>query len=195
LNEDKVIDYIKVTEVNDGSSKGFSLTVDVDGKEEQELCTIQFEQVEGSNSVVQTHGNSHIYGHNHYYHRRSLLSDIIIWNYFSRDHSPYRSRYGHNNYPNHFSKSKPVSKSQYSGFHQAQPYTESVKKSTTSSTTRTFNSPNKNKVASNIKSQLRNPSTSQKSFQKAHAAQRAAASSRYGSSSSSRSRSFFGGGK
>jgi len=195
LNEDKIIDYIKVTEINDSKSKGFSLTVEVDGKQEQEICTIQIEKESNSHSRIQTHGNSHIYGHNHYYHRSSPISNILFWHYITSSHQPYRSNYGYKNYPRGFSESKPVSKEQYSGFHNAQPYAKEVKKSSTSTTTQAFTSPNRNKIASNIKSKLRNPSTSQKSFQKADASKRSSNSSRYGSSSSSRSRSSFGGGK
>lgn len=200
LNEDNKIDYIKVTEINKEKMKGFSLTVEVSAEEEQEqeVCTIQFEKTTDGYRT-QTHGNHHIYGRNHYYHRSSV-GDIIIMSYFLRGHSPYRSRYGYGRYPSHFSsQAKPVSKAQYSGFHQSQPYAKSAQKSSTSQSTSTFKSPNANKVASKIKAPLRSPSTSQKSFQKSnpskHISSSRSSSSRFGSSSSSRSGSSFGGGK
>lgn len=198
LNEDDKVDYIKVTEINDGTMKGFSLTVDVSETEEQEICTIQFEKKSNSSAHVQTYGNQHIYGHNSYYHRSSPISDMIMYHYIFSSNRPYRSRYGRGNYPNHFSSnSKPVSNSQYSGFHQSQPYASNYKKTSSSQTTTPLKSPNANKVASNIKAPLRNPSTSQKTFQKSNPSKnvRSSSSSRYGSSSSSRSKSSFGGGK
>lgn len=198
LNEDGKIDYIKVTEINEGTMKGFSLTVDVSANEEQEICTIQFEKTSNSSTRIQTHGNSHIYGHNSYYHYSSPISSMIMYHYIFSSHRPYHSRYGYRNYPNHFSSnSKPVSNAQYSSFHKSQPYANSYKKATSSQTKTQFKSPNASKVASNIKAPLRNPSTSQKSFQKSNPSKnvRTSSSSRFGSSSSSRSRSSFGGGK
>jgi len=201
LDEDNKIDYIKVTEINNDKMKGFSLTVEVDEKEEQEICTIQFEKTSSSSSHVQTHGNHHIYGHNSYYHRSSPISDMIMYHYIFSNRRPYYSSYGRGNYPSHFSSnSKPVSNSQYSGFHQKQSYASSYKKTSSSQTKTAFTSPNSNKVASNIKAPLKNPSTSQRSFQKSNPSKNvktrsSTSSSRYGTSSSSRSRSSFGGGK
>ena len=196
LDEDNKVDYIKVTEINEDKMKGFSLTVEIAPGQEQEICTIQFEK-DGTHGRVQSHGNHHIYGNHHYYHRRTSLSDMLIMGYMYNNHPPYRSRYGYGNYPSHFSSSAPISKDQYSGFHSSQPYSKEYTRATTSHTTSSFTSPNANKVASNIKAPLLNPSTSQKAFQKSNPSRsvRSTSSSRFGGSSSFRSGSSFGGGK
>lgn len=200
LNEDNKVDYIKVTEINKGDMKGFSLTVEIsaEAEQEQEVCTIQFEKT-SDGYQTQTHGNRHIYGDNYYY-RRSSLGDMLIMSYFLRSHSPYRSSYGYGRYPSHFSsQAAPVSKSQYSGFHQSQSYSKGFQRATRSQATTAFTSPNATKTASKIKAPLKSPSSSQKSFQKSNPSKSvrssSSSSSRFGSSSSSRSRSSFGGGK
>ena len=202
LDENNKIDYIKVTEINEGEMKGFSLTVEVTKGEEQEICTIQFEKSSNSRSHVQTYGNHHIYGHNHYYYRSTSWDEILMHRYLYSHHRPYRSSYGYGRYPSYFSSnSRPVAQSQYSGFHQNKSYSNDYKKTSQSKTATAFTSPNSKKVASNIKAPLRNPSTSQKSFQKSNPSRSFSSSSsrsssaRFGSSSSSRSGSSFGGGK
>ena len=211
LNEDNEIDYIKVTEIND-THKGFSLTVEVPtetGIEEQEIATIQYDLSEKENSV-QTHGNRHIYGPG-YYHYYRPYSPIFIGGYFGRDHTPYLSRYGHNNKPSNFTSSKPIPSKEYSAFNKAkaktQGYGSSMKVTKSSSMKSSLVSPNKSKVASKIKAPLKSPSTAQKAFQKTSPSKYTSrtkskssssffsSKSRYGSSSSSRSRSSFGGGK
>ncbi len=204
LNEDDKVDYIKVTEINEGGKYGFSLTTELSDEkdEEQELVVIEFEAGTDKHATVQSHGNHHIYGHNHYYHRRSLVSDILIWNYFITPHRTYRSSWGYNRYPSHYSNFAPRSQASYASHHDAQPYAKSIQSSSKPVVKAPIKSPNFNKTASKIKAPLKNPTSSQRSFQTRNPSRTLASkssfgssSSRYGSSSSIRSRSSFGGGK
>lgn len=193
LDEDGKIDFIKVTEINTDKTKGFSLTVDVSNNgviEEQEVATIQLDQKDDT-ALVETRGNNHIYGNNYYYHRRYGLADILIWNYLSSRHSRYHSPYRSGFRPSSFSESAPIDKKQYKDHHENQSYASRFQQSSTTSTSTPLVSPNRNKVASNIKAPLRNPSASQRSFQTKNLSR----SIRTGSYSSSRTGSSFGGGK
>ena len=69
LDENGEADYIQVDEYGSGDNRGFSLTVETSAGEEQEVATIEIEK-SGSDADVQIHGNSQIYGHNHYYRQR-----------------------------------------------------------------------------------------------------------------------------
>jgi len=209
LNEDDKVDYIKVTEINQDKQYGFSLTTELskEKKEEQELCVIQFEQDADKQVTVQTHGNSNIYGSNHYYHHRTSVTDILIWSYFLSPHRSYRSPWGYNRYPNNFSSYSPRSQADYSNHHKSQTYTKNVQASAKPTVQKPIKSPNYNKTSSKIKAPLKNPSSSQRSFQKYNpsktvlnrkgfgSSNSSSSSSRFGSSSSSRTRSSFGGGK
>ncbi|MGJ8655188.1 MAG: hypothetical protein ACSHX6_01960 [Akkermansiaceae bacterium] len=205
LNEDGQIDYIKITEIT-GEQKGFSLTVEVatdTGVEEQEIATIQYDLTKDKHSV-ETQGNRYIYGPGYYYFYRPHYNRFPIGGYFSRDHKPHRSQYGHNNKPSNFTSSKPIPPKDYTAYHKKRAttngYGSSMKVSKSSSLSEVMKSPNANKVASRIKAPLKSPSTAQKSYQKSTPSKytqrvQSTSSSRYGSSSSSRSRSSFGGGK
>lgn len=208
LDEDDKIDYIKVTEIA-GEQKGFSLTVEVPsetGVEEQEIATIQFDLTKDKQRV-QTHGNRYIYGSGYYYYGRPRYSMFPIGGYFSRDHRPHRSSYGRNNKPSNFTSSKPMPTKDYTSQQKTRAstkgYGSSIKLNKTSSMASGINSPNANKVASRIKAPLKSPSTAQKSYQKSTPSKRitrvrspsSSSKTRFGSSSSSRSGSSFGGGK
>ncbi|MBK1855125.1 hypothetical protein JO972_09155 [Verrucomicrobiaceae bacterium 5K15] len=208
LNEDNKVDYIKVTEINDGGQHGFSLTTELSAEagEEQELCVIQFEQEGEKQVTVQTHGNEHIYGNNHYYHHRTSMTDVLLWSYLISSHRPYYSSWGYNNYPGGYSNYAPRSQAAYANHHKAQPYSKNVTASSKPAVAKPIKSPNFNKTATKIKAPLKNPTSSQKSFQKRNpsktltsrkgfGSRSSSSSSRFGSSSSSRSRSSFGGGK
>ncbi|BDS08181.1 hypothetical protein NT6N_32210 [Oceaniferula spumae] len=206
LDEDSKVDYIKVTEINQDGQHGFSLTTELSAEEneEQELCVIQFEQGADKQVTVQTHGNSHIYGNNHYYHHRTSMTDVLLWSYLISAHRPYYSPWGYNRYPSYYSSYSPRSSAAYNNHHKAQPYAKNIQSSTKPAVQKPIKSPNFNKTASKIKAPLKNPTASQKSFQKRNPSKTLSSrkgfgskssSSRYGSSSSSRSRSSFGGGK
>lgn len=218
LNEDDVIDFIKVTEVHDNGARGFSLTTEVAEGDEQELCTIQFEEENGQASV-HTQGNQSMYGSNSHYHYRTGLGDVLIWSYLLNSRSPYVSRWGWNDYPSNYQRSRPRGYQEYRSQHKNKSYGNAVKKVPTSQAKTKMKSPNFNKTATKIKAPLKNPTSSQRSFQKRNPSKSVArggfgsskakpsgsrafgskassgGSSRFGSWSSSRSGSSFGGGK
>ncbi len=213
LNEDDKVDYIKITEIS-GAQKGFSLTVEVPsdkGVEEQEVATIQYDLTKGKERV-QTHGSHYMYGHGYYYYGRPMYSGFPIGGYFSRDHRPYRSQYGHSRLPSNFTSTKPASTEVYKERHKRSAklggYGSSINLSKKSVMTSGIKSPNANKVARSIKAPLKSPSTAQKKYQRSSPSKHTrrvrtsssskssfSSKSRFGSGSSSRSRSFFGGGK
>ncbi|SHJ11159.1 hypothetical protein SAMN02745181_1209 [Rubritalea squalenifaciens DSM 18772] len=207
LDADGKVDYIKVTEIAKDKQKGFSLTTELSAEEgeEQEIATIQFEQEEGSDDVtVQTHGNSQIYGHNHYYHHRTSMTDVLIMGYLLSSHRPYASPWGYNHYPSYYSSYRTRPSSDYSRKLRSKPGYSRIKRSSSPVVKTPIKSPNFNKTATKIKAPLNNPTSSQRSFQKRNPATTrvvskgfggSSSSSRFGSSSSSRSRSSFGGGK
>lgn len=215
LNEDNKVDYIKVTEFKDADIYGFSLTtqLDQDEKEEQEIATIQIEKDANDTVKVQTKGNENIYGNNHYHYRSGISAgDILIWSYLLSNHRPYASPWGWNRHPSHYSAHSPMARDSYQSHHNSRPYAASMRASRTSSISRPVKSPNYNKSATKVKAPLKNPTTSQRAFQKRNPS-KTVSSGGFGrnrtsgnssstsrpsvrrSSSSSRSRSSFGGGK
>lgn len=193
LDNDNKVDFVKV-DLIDQKTKGYSLTVAVNhnGKKEiQEIATIQFEE-NGENSVmIESHGNEQIYGSNHYHHRPYSLTNMLIWHYmWNSNRSRYYSRNNHSSYG--YNTKTPQSSQAYSSLHNKKDASYGYTSTTRSTTKTPVNSPNKNKVATNIKSPLKKPTASQSGFQSKYGA---AKSIRFGSSTSSRSGSSFGGGK
>ncbi len=163
LNEDGIVDYIYVTEYGDEDFKGFSLTVRPEEDQEQEIATLEF--VKDQESVdMEVKGNESVYGHNHYYHSRVTLGDIILFNYLFRPHrmwvSPYY--YGYHSYPRYrtvnYTTYRTRTKSYTSGATSKSRTSAAIKSS--------VKSPNSNKSANSIKAKLKNPTSTQKSFQK-----------------------------
>lgn len=160
LDEDGYIDYIYVTEYGDDNHKGFSLTIGVDN-DEQEIATLEF--VNSDNEVdIEAKGNEQIYGHNHYYHSRVTLGDILLFNYLFSPHrywvSPY---YGYYRYPTYRTVSYTTYRTRTSSYTK----NSAARSRTSSSLKSSYRSPNNAKVSNSIKAKLRNPTTSQKSFQ------------------------------
>ncbi len=172
LDEDGNVDYIEVEEFGSGNSRGFSLTTEVEPGEVQEIATISIEKDAGNYARVETHGNPNIYGHNHYYHNRIGLGEIVMWSMLmDRTRGPWRSPYGYGDYPagwNRYDRDPPsryrnrVNNRAGSGWQQSsQPRTSAVTQS-----------PNKGKTAPSVKAPLANPTQAQKSFQARNPSQR-----------------------
>ena len=166
LDEDGKTDYIQVTEYGSGSLRGFSLTTQLAEGEEQEVATIEIEQSADGSANVQTHGNRHIYGNNHYYQSRVSMTDMLIVGWlFSGNRSYYSSPYGYGRYPTNYRQYDSRSQSNYRRDISNRVNTSTMQRSTRSTLNNSASSPNANKTASNIKAPLRSPTTSQKSFQ------------------------------
>lgn len=166
LNEDDKVDYIKVTEFGEGKVKAFSLTVDTGSNEEQEIATIRIEETNEGKAYVETHGNSQIYGHNHYYRSHFGLSDFLFWSYLTRGHSYYRSPYYYGHYPSYYRSYRTVPQTTYQRKISSNPNYSQFRNASSSKVSQKVVSPNANKTATNIKAPLRNPTQTQKTFQK-----------------------------
>ena len=190
LNEDNTIDYVKVTEYGSGDVKGFSLTTELGEGDVQELATIEITEDGKGGHQAQTHGNSQIYGSNHYHHGGFGVGDYLMMRYLFSPHSFYSSGYGYNRYPSHYSRSRPLERSAYQSKMRGID-TGKVTPAKAPSFAGTTASPNKARTSSKIKAPLRNPTASQKTFQKRNPS-RAVKSGGFGSRSGSRSGSSAG---
>ena len=211
LNEDDTVDYVKVDQYSaEGGIQGFSLSTELAPGDIQELATIELKEENGTVNA-QTTGNSNVYGSQHYHHSSFGLSDMLLWSFvlnntFSRWNSPY----GFNNYPRNFQSRRTLPPSSYqSGLRnlKSRPGAPSVRSSRTAAFTPSQSSPNRNQTSSRIKAPLKNPTTSQRSFQKRNPSRTvrrggfgtrprsATNSGSFRSSGSTRSRSSFGRGK
>jgi hypothetical protein len=193
LNDDKVVDYINVTEFGESGERGFSLSTEISPGEVQEIATLIFSKT-GEQVNVQTTGNSSLYGNNHYYRSSFGLTDVLLWSYLFSNHSAYRSPYGYNNYPGSYGGGwGRSSNTDYSTKNSRYRSMSSPMSSGTPAMNTTAKSPNADKQAARAKI-ISNPQQSQRSF--AQRSGTARSSGGFGrSSSSSSSRSSFGGGK
>jgi hypothetical protein len=166
LNSDGKVDYIKVTEYGSEDLRGFSLTVELEPEEVQEIATIELEKREQNVEVV-TYGNQHIYGHNYGYRRSFGLTDMLILGWmFNASRPAYTSPYGYGRYPGHYRGGySALPQNQYRDRVRRTVDSTSYQRMSTSTRTAKLSSPNANKNSAKIKAPLRNPSTSQKSFQ------------------------------
>lgn len=209
LDENGKTDYIEVTEYGADNLRGFSLTTQLADAQEQEIATIEIEKNADGYANVQTHGNRQIYGNNHYYHSRISITDMLIVGWlFSGNRPYYSSPWGYGRYPTHYNPYNSRSQSSYKRDISNRVSTSSMQRSKSSSISSKLSSPNASKSATNIKAPLRNPSSSQKSFQTRNPSKTVASggfgrpkssstpsrpSVKFSSGSSSRSGSFFGG--
>jgi hypothetical protein len=163
LNEDGKVDYIKVTEFGDDKTRGFSLTVEPEKGEVQEVATIEIEK-EGDKAKVEVRGNEQIYGPQHIYHNTFGLTDMLFMYWLFRPHPFYASPWGYGHYPGYYRPYAPVSSAQYRSRTRGQGNLKRGSKSTLKNRVR---SPHAGKVATRgIKAPLKNPTASQRSFQK-----------------------------
>ena len=166
LDEDGDVDYIKVTEYGEGDTRGFSLTVDLSEEEEQEIATIEIEKTGTETATVQTHGNQHIYGHNHYHRSSFGLTDALLLGWmFSGNRQPYHSGWGYGNYPGSYNRYPPRSFDNYQRDMRSRTSNSTFKPATSSTISSKTSSPNAGKTAKSIRAPLKNPTTAQKSFQ------------------------------
>ena len=189
LNGDGKVDYIHVTEFGEGDIKGFSLTTEVAKGEVQEVATIKIQPSSEGAAEVEYQGNPTIYGQNHYYHSSWSpgLGTGLMLGYLFAPHRPYFSPWGWGSYPSAYHAHPTVPNGTYN---RRQRYDSS--RYATSRSSRlgdNIRSPNHGKNATRVKARLKNPTSSQRSFQ----AQRVAKTRRsggFGRSSSLRRSSY-----
>lgn len=179
LNADGKVDFIKVTEFGSGDVRGFSLSTEVAPNQEQEIATIKIQKEPDESADVQMQGNSTIYGNNQYYHTRwspGFGSGLLLGYLFS-SHRPYSGGWGYGSYPGYYRPYPSVPNSRYrtrwSGTNR---YTRSDRPRFGES----VRSPVQGRNATQVKARLRNPTTSQRSFQSRQA--RASRSGGFGQS-------------
>ena len=162
LNDDKQVDYIKVTEYKINEAKwGFSLSTEVAKNEEQEIASIEIEKVD-RNVDVNVSGNQQIYGAGRHYNNFYSGSSFFFLGYLLASHRPYFSPFGWGYYPSYYSRYSPIPRNSYRQNMNRYRSGNRVGNYQSSSL-----NPNKNKVASKgIKKNLRNPTTTQRSFQR-----------------------------
>ena len=142
---------------------------------------------------VQVKGNNQIYGNNHYHHSRFGLGDALLVGWLFSPHSHYYSPYRYGYYPGYYGRgygyrSTSVYRTSARGSYGN---SSSFRSSKASKLSKTAKSPNSAKSAKSIKAPLKNPSKSQKSFQKSNPSKRAK-SGGFGRSSGKSSSGGFG---
>lgn len=207
LDENGVVDFIKVDEYGSGSSRGLSLTIDVPDAsgnvETQEIATIEIER-ETDRANYYVHGNSSIYGHNHYYRSHFGLGDALLLGWIFSNHRPYASPWGYNRHPDYYSNPRPMAPERYRQDVRQRTAGSTLTAASSRPSSSSLRSPNAGKNASTVRAPLTNPTASQRSFQ-ARNPSKQVRSGGFGRSSSSstaprsstttRTRSFSGGGK
>ncbi len=163
LNEDGKVDYIKVTEFGNDKTRGFSLTVEPEKGEIQEVATIEIEK-EGDQARVEVRGNEQIYGPQHIYHNTFGLTDMLLLYWLFRPHPLYMSPWGFGYYPGWYQPYSPVPSVIY---HQRTRHLHSLKRTPKSTIRNRVKSPFAGRAAARgIKAPLKSPTASQRSFQK-----------------------------
>ena len=208
LNEDGKVDYIEVTEYGSGDRRGFSLTTEISPGKIQEIATIDF-QKNAETTVVQTTGNSSLYGPGHYHHSSFGMTDALLMGWLFSNRPSYSSPYGYGNYPPAYGSGwnrEPNDK--YTTTMSSRSVGSSVSRSSSPVISQSVVSPNSDKMAAKARA-ISNPTQSQRSFagsQSTPASRPITPTSsspprssggfgRTSSSSSSRSGGSFGGGK
>ena len=192
LNEDGKVDFIKVEEYgNKTDAHGFSLTVEPEKGEVQEVASIEISE-SGEDADVEVRGNEQLYGRNHYYHSHYPRSSFLLWGYFMRPHPFYASRWGYGYYPRYYGGGyAPVGRSVYSRrVTRTTAGSTATRASSSRMTSRSgLSNPNAGRSAnSGVTARLRSPTSTQKSFQSRNPS-KAAGSGGFGRGGSVRSSS------
>ncbi len=168
LNEDDKVDYIKVTEYGDkdAGAWGFSLTVEPEQGEVQEIASIDIEK-NGDKGEVEVRGNENIYGRNQYYHTDHFWRNMLIASYLTRGFGMWSSPYHYGYYPSYYHSYRTIPRSSYVSTTRSYTKGSSISKAKSSRSKISSKNPNRGRSASKgITAGLKNPTTTQKSFQK-----------------------------
>lgn len=201
LNEDGEVDFISVTEYgNEEDAFGFSLTVDPVEGETQEIASVEIVE-NGDRADIEVRGNEQIYGPRTYYYGYHPIGSYLLWSYLIGPHRYYASPWRYGYYPSYYRTYSPVRRSIYSDrVSDMTRGSNATKRSSSQLASKSgLKNPNQGKAAGRgITQRLRNPTSTQRSFQ-ARNPSKASRRGGFGSSSSvrrpSRSRSSGGFGK
>lgn len=169
LDENGLVDYVNVTGYGTENSpvRGFSLTVNTDAQNIQEIAQINIEKA-GNQVNMNVSGNQTVYGDNHHYHSSFDVSDFLLYNALFNQ-PIYHSQYHYGYYPPTYVQYKTIEVVNYRQVHK--PDYSKIKFEKVpqpiykTDVTKLPVSPNKDKVATNIKAVLAKPTESQKAFQ------------------------------
>jgi len=164
LDRDGKVDYLSVTEYGSGNTRGFSITDDLGSGNVQEVADIKFQQT-GDQAVMQVQGNQQIYGERHYYHSSFSLGEVLLLAWLFRPHPVYFSPYHYGYYPPGYAVYHPVPITTYRSTTRVITQTSTIQRAAAPVVQSKVVSPNANKVATNIRAPLNNPTTTQKAFQ------------------------------
>lgn len=156
------VDFIKVTEYENGEVRGFSLTVEPEKGESQEVATIEIEK-NNDNAEVHIQGSRSIYGDYGYYHYSNPYRDFLIASYLFSPHSIYDSPFYYGYYPSYYSRTAVVSHSTYV---QKTTIINKTSKAKKSKSKRKSRSPNKGKSYSKLSKKRRSSAKSKSSRNK-----------------------------
>ena len=164
LDGDGQVDYIRVTEIGDGMTRGFSFQVELPNGQVEEVATINIEQG-GDMANMTIQGNPSYYGDHGYYHSSHHVSDMLLMAYLFSNHRPYFSPYHYGSYPRGYHSYRSVpSRSYRTRVTTTRTTTRTSRPSSVSSTTR--RSTVAPTAATTRTATMARPTTSQKSFRK-----------------------------
>ena len=164
LDGDGQVDYIRVTEIGDGMTRGFSFQVELPNGQVEEVATINIEQG-GDMANMTIQGNPSYYGDHGYYHSSHHVSDMLLMAYLFSNHRPYFSPYHYGSYPRGYHSYRSVPSTSYrTRVTTRTTTTRTSRPSSVSSTTR--RSTVAPTAATTRTSTMARPTTSQKSFRK-----------------------------
>lgn len=163
LDGDGQVDYIRVTEIGEGTTRGFSFQVELPNGQAEEVATINIEQG-GDMANMTIQGNPNYYGDHGYYQSSHHASDMLLMAYLFSSHRPYYSPYHYGSYPRGYHSYHSVPSSSYR--------TRVTTRTTTTRTSRPSGMSSKSirstapTAATTRTSTMARPTTSQKSFRK-----------------------------
>ena len=164
LDGDGQVDYIRVTEIGEGTTRGFSFQVELPNGQAEEVATINIEQG-GDMANMTIQGNPNYYGDHGYYQSSHHASDMLLMAYLFSSHRPYYSPYHYGSYPRGYHSYHSVPSSSYrTRVTTRTTTTRTSRPSSVSSTTR--RSTVAPTAATTRTSTMARPTTSQKSFRK-----------------------------
>jgi hypothetical protein len=164
LDGDGQVDYVRVTEIGDGMTRGFSFQVELPNGQVEEVATINIEQG-GDMANMTIQGNPSYYGDHGYYHSSHHVSDMLLMAYLFSNHRPYFSPYHYGSYPRGYHSYRSVPSTSYrTRVTTRTTTTRTSRPSSVSSTTR--RSTVAPTAATTRTSTMARPTTSQKSFRK-----------------------------
>lgn len=132
LNEDDAVDYIRVIDNYDGDAHAFTLRIDLDDEESQDVAVIELEKTGKDNAVIQVVGDEELYGEDYIIEPKEEMSAgqmppalvvVNVWRWpsvrfvYGSRYKPWRSPWRWHHYPAWWKPWRPHRWGVYRGFH------------------------------------------------------------------------------